>query len=255
MDTSTHDHDRIHALAARAEAGDTEAMFTLGRLHDLPEKPEAPLDLATARAWYQRAADLGHGWSQFALANMHDRAEAGSRNHHAARQWYEAAAKQGIAEAQMQFGRMLQTGRGGPADLPQAAHWYELAAQQGHELAATNLALMHLANEAPQPDLRKACELLEFAADKLDGLAHLVLGDVHLHGMAGKPHGGLALVHYCVATMLLPPGPDAERATTAKDGLLSRQPDLRDQYEGHAREFIAARTVPAEPAGTPAPLQ
>jgi uncharacterized protein len=244
--------ERIAALTARAEAGDTQAMFDLGLLHDLPEKPGAPLDLQIARDWYARAADRGHAWAQFALGHMHDRAEAGPRNHLAARRWYEAAARQGVSEAQMQYARMLQAGLGGPADPVEAASWYERAAHQGHEVAATHLALMHLSREIAEPDLQKALGLLEFAADKLDGLAHLVLADVHMNGLAGERHGGLALVHYCVAALLLPAGTDADRAVEAKEALIARQPHLRDEYEGQARAFVSARPARG-PDGLPIP--
>jgi uncharacterized protein len=252
MNDDTTAHERIAALSARAEAGDTQAMFDLALLHDLPEKPGAPLDLQKARDWYTRAADAGHAWAQFALGHMHDRAEAGPRNHLAARRWYEAAARQGVSEAQMQFARMLQAGLGGPADAVEAASWYERAAHQGHEVAATRLALMHLSREVPEAELQKALSLLEFAADKLDGLAHLVLADIHMNGLAGERHGGLALVHYCVATLLLPAGTDADRALDAKEALIARQPRLRDEYEEQARRFVAERT-PRGPDGLPIP--
>ena len=42
-------------------------------------------------------------------------------------------------------------------------------------------------------------------------------------------------------------GPQAEQARTARDELLSRRPELREEYEARAREFIAARRVPEEP--------
>jgi len=252
MNDDTTANERIAALTARAEAGDTQAMFDLGLLHDLPEKPGAPLDLHKARDWYARAADQGHAWAQFALGHMHDRAEAGPRNHLAARRWYEAAARQGVSEAQMQYARMLQAGLGGNADPVEAATWYERAAHQGHEVAATHLALMHLSRAVTQPDLPKAIGLLEFAADKLDGLAHLILADAHMNGLTGERHGGLALVHYCVATLLLPAGIDAARAMEAKEALIARQPHLRGEYEDQARGFVAER-APRGPDGMPFP--
>lgn len=241
------DTERIAALTARAESGEAKAMFELGLLYDLPEKRDAPLDLERARGWYEKAAEAGHAWAQFALGNIHDNAEGTPRNHLAARKWYAAAAQQGVAEAQMHLARMLQAGRGGPADLAEAAVWYERAASGGHELAATNLALMHLDGTAPQASMVKAVELLEFAADKLDGLAHLVLGDLYLRGMGVDRHGGLALVHFCVAGELLAEGPQAEQARTARENLLARRPELREDFEARAREFIAARRVPEEP--------
>jgi TPR repeat protein len=238
---------RLAQVRARAEAGDLKAMFELGWMHDLPPKPGLPHDLAIARQWYERAAEGGFGWAQFALGHMLERADGGVRNHLGARRWYEAAAKQHLPEAQMHYARMLDTGRGGPADPVQAAWWYEQAATQGHEKAATLLALMHRQGRAPQPDLAKARELLEFAADKLDGDAHLMLADGWLHGLGSERHGGLALVHYCVAILLLSPGPSRDRAETAKAALLAQRPDLRDEYEGRAQAFVDSR----RPGGAP----
>jgi TPR repeat protein len=240
--------ERIAALTSRAEGGEAKAMFDLGLLYDLPEKRDAPFDLERARHWYEKAAEAGHAWAQFALGNMHEKAHGTPRNQLAARKWYAASAEQGVAEAQMHLARMLQAGHGGPAEPAEAALWYERAANGGHELAATHLALMHLDGSAPQPSVQKALELLEFAADKLDGLAHLVLGDLHMRGTGVARHGGLALVHYCVACELLAEGPHAEQARTAREGLLARRPELRDEYETQAREFIEARRVPREKA-------
>ena len=231
----------LAAIESRAAAGDPKAMFDLGRLHDIPEKAGIALDLVRARAWYERAAEAGFAWAQFALGNMLEKAQGGARNDTGARRWYEAAAQQGIAEAQMHLGSLLRAGRGGPADAAGAAEWFRRAAAQGHELAATNLALMHLESATDRPDLEEARRLLEFAADKLDGLAHLVLGDLHLRGIGGPRHGGLALMHYCVATLLLRAGPDAVRAGGEKEALLARQPALRAEYETQARAFVDAR--------------
>jgi TPR repeat protein len=238
-------------LRERAEAGDPKAMFDLGCLHDLPAKIGVELDLDLALHWYTRSAEAGFAWAQFALGNMCELAQGTPRNDLGARRWYEAAARQGIAEAQMHLGRMLQTGRGGPAASAEAADWYQRAAHQGHERAATNLALMHLQGEITPADLDEARRLLEFAADKLDGLAHLALADMHLQGVGTPRHGGLALAHYCVAALLLPAGPDAERAIASREGLLARQPALRESYHDSARQFIDARTPSASPGAVP----
>lgn len=245
IDADAVSPELLAAIETRARAGDPKAMFDLGRLHDIPARPGVALDLERARAWYERAAEAGFAWAQFALGNMLEKAQGGARNDTGARRWYEAAAQQGIAEAQMHLGILLRAGRGGPADATGAAEWFRKAASQGHELAATNLALMHLEGATDRPDLEDARRLLEFAADKLDGLAHLVLGDLHLRGIGGPRHGGLALMHYCVATLLLRPGPDAARAEGEKEALLARQPALRAEYETQARAFVDARTTAA----------
>ena len=239
--TVTIDPAFVAQLEHRAEAGEVKAMFDLACLYDVPVKGGVELDLHKAFHWYSRAAGEGHAWAQFALGNMMELAQGTSRNDLAARQWYEAASAQGIAEAQMHLARMLQAGRGGPADLSRAVELYERAAAQGHEQAATNLALLHLQGTVPAADPAKALDLLTFAADKLDGLAHLVLGDLHLQGTLIQRHGGIALMHYCVASRLLTAGPDARRAVDGKERLLARQPQLRQEYESQAQEFVDSR--------------
>ncbi|MCW5625318.1 MAG: sel1 repeat family protein [Burkholderiales bacterium] len=242
-DTAPPD-DPVPALEARATAGEVRAMFELGLHYDLPARDGREPDIGLARAWYTQAAEAGHPWAQFALGNIYDRAQGVPRDPAIARRWYEAAALQGITEAQMHLGSLLQTGQGGEVALEAAAEWFDKAAQGGHELAATNLALMHLGGQVAQPDIDKARDLLGFAADKLDGLAHLALGDLYAQGKGVERHGGLALVHYCVAVMLLPPGPNRERAEQMKAHVLKRHRHRREEYEQHARAFIEARTPP-----------
>ena len=137
--SASHGHSKaLNQLLEIAETGDAQAMFLLGRVHDLSRDARSiEPDLVAARSWYERAAGAGYALAQFALGNMHEYGEGAPKDEVMARHWYECAAKQGYAEAQMSYARMLQTGLGGSPSNADAASWYRKAANQGHDLAAT----------------------------------------------------------------------------------------------------------------------
>ena len=173
-------------LIATAQSGNIDAMFLLGRLHDVSRTPNpATLDLAAARAWYEKAAQIGHAPAQFALGNMFNDGEGAPFDRTMARHWFRLAAHGGFAEAQMHYARMFQTGRGGDQSNEEAAFWYQQAAHRGHDLAATNLGLMHFQKQIAGASDGVAFTLFGIAADKLDGLAHVMELD---HGQQHWDH-------------------------------------------------------------------
>ena len=231
----------IGLLQHAAEMGDAEAMFQLGRCHDLGLEPGGTANLELARSWYEKAARQGHVLAQYALGNMWDYGEGGEQDYEQARFWYRAAAMNNERDAQMHFARMLQTGRGGYQSLEEAAEWYFKAVEQGDELAATNLAMLHLDGSLAHSSDESAAALLTFAADKLDGLAHYLLGELNLEGRGIPRNHGLALLHYCTAILLLPSGTNKDLAMNRKNEMLAQVPEMRDEFESRALAFIQKR--------------
>jgi len=226
---------------AEEAGGNPEALFLLGRLFDESSGTKFSSDSVSARQYYLRAAQLGHSLAQLCIGNMLDYGDGGDRDLVEARRWYEAAANQGQRDAQMHFGQMLQTGRVGSADKEEAAKWYFLAAKQGDELAATNLALMHLQGELCDPDFGLAEKLLHFSAEKLDGVAHLQLGDIFGEGRYVEQNAPKALLHYCIAALLLPSGANQDLAVKHKNEILKQHPEMRRPYEETALNYISER--------------
>jgi len=97
--------DNAEKLKARAEAGDSEAQFMLGKL-------------------YYYGFGIG-------------------RNYMEAIKWLRAAAGQGHASAQFLLGEAYEKGRGLKRDYMQAAEWYQRAAFQGHFLAMHSLSYLY----------------------------------------------------------------------------------------------------------------
>jgi len=231
----------VATIVAKAAAGDVDAIFRMGQLFDVPAKGSMPVDLPKAREWYEKASHLGHSQAQYMLGNMYDYGDGGTQDDQMARHWYELAARQGVRDAQMHYARMLEIGRGGHQSKDEASQWYEKAVEQGDELAASNLGAMHFRGELTPSSDESALHYFEFAADRLDGLAHYYLSEMYLHGRAVEQHGGMALLHVCIASLVLAPGRNRQAAIARKEEILRQFPELRDRMDEAAKAYVAKK--------------
>jgi TPR repeat protein len=237
------DESAMKVLLRTARSGDITAMFLMGRLRDVQREPHAArTDLVEARAWYERAASAGCTPAQFALGNMFEFGEGTPNDDAMARYWYERAAIAGDAEAQMSYARLLETGRGGKQSIADAASWYRKATHQGHELAATNLALMHCRKEIADASDGVAFTLFGLAADKLDGIAHLMLAKMWSEGRGTEMNAAHALLHLCIASLLLPEGSDRARVVEQTNLTFDEFPALRTKFESMAADYVRERS-------------
>ena len=100
--TSWVDEQRV-----RAEAGDAQAQFGLGRTYEygfinVPEDADV-LDAEAAR-WLRLAAEQGHADAQNYLGDRYWTGEGVPQDYAEAVHWYRLAAYQGVAEAQYFLG-------------------------------------------------------------------------------------------------------------------------------------------------------
>lgn len=86
-----------------------------------------------------------------------------------------------------------------------------------------------------------ALTLFGIAADKLDGLAHVMLAEMWMLGRGTDVHGGYALLHYCIACLLLPHGSNRVRAESQRDLILAQHPSMRAMFGTEAEAYVAAR--------------
>ena len=113
--------DDLEKLRARAEVGDSEAQFMLGKLY-----------------YY------GFGVEQ---------------NFKVAIEWFKASAKKGHASAQFLLGEAFEKGSGLKRDYTHAAKWYKRAAFQGHYLAMHRLSYFYAHGLGMQKNLITAYAL------------------------------------------------------------------------------------------------
>jgi TPR repeat protein len=121
--------DNITDLITKAEQGDADAQFNLGRMYDAGQG--VPKDFREVVRWFRAAAEQGHESAQFSLGFMYFMGEAIPLDYKEAFRWYLAAAEQGNSSAQRSLGAMYRAGRSVPQDYIQAHMWYNLAASSG----------------------------------------------------------------------------------------------------------------------------
>ena len=87
-------------LRARAEAGDTEAQFTLGVIYATGEG--VPQDSAEAVRWYRLAAEQGYPDAQFALGFAYANGEGVPQDSAEAVRWYRLGRRAGRRQGPVQ---------------------------------------------------------------------------------------------------------------------------------------------------------
>ena len=80
-----------------AELGDAEAQYNLGVMYD--EGAGIEQNLASAAAWYRKAAEQGFVDAQINLGMLYYHGQDFTRDHDEAAKWFERAASQGDREA------------------------------------------------------------------------------------------------------------------------------------------------------------
>ncbi|WP_323184795.1 serine/threonine-protein kinase [Streptomyces virginiae] len=116
-----------HHLQA-AEAGDTEAMFSLALLLEDTGRT------AEAEAWYRQAADARNADAMNNLGLLLEGTGRGAE----AETWYRKAANAGNTNAMQNFGLLLlNSGRSGQAEA-----WYRKAADAGNAVCMNNLGVL-----------------------------------------------------------------------------------------------------------------
>ena len=129
--------DAMRWYGQAARAGDPEAQFYLGYIHDRGLR--GANSLSEAMSWYRKAAAQGEVQAQFRLGLLFDSDPRLPRDPAQAQTWYEAAAARGHAEAQFNLARLVEA-----EDAVRAVELYALAAEAGIGQAALNLALLRI---------------------------------------------------------------------------------------------------------------
>lgn len=98
------DEATIRKLEASAEAGDTRAMYRLGKLCLAGDHVET--DAATAVTWFRQAAEQGNAYAQYTLGKLYLQGREVPQDREEALRWLESSAAQGNVYAQYLIDRM-----------------------------------------------------------------------------------------------------------------------------------------------------
>jgi TPR repeat protein len=155
----------VEGLRAKAEKGDAEAQYNLGKLY--AKGLGVKEDYKQAAKWYRQAADRGHAGAQVALGELHEAGQGAPRDHAEAAKLYRQAAEQGNAAGQYSLAALYVIGRGVPQDNAQALKWYRQAANQGDALAQYNLGMRYYEGKGVAREPVEAYQWLTLAAKEI----------------------------------------------------------------------------------------
>jgi len=170
----------IAELHMKAQNGDNEAQYSLGRRYETGD--EVTRKITEAVNWYRKAAEKGHARAQFNLGKCYETGNGITKNVTEAIKWYRKAAEQGYAEAQYQLGGCYETGIGVTKKYSEAATWYRKAAEQGHTKAQCELGNY----ERSTKNYSEALKWYRKAADKGNAEAQFKLGECYEKGYGVK---------------------------------------------------------------------
>lgn len=121
----------IQNLKTKAEQGDAEAQFLLGKHYDGKDDTQAV-------NWYRRAAEQGHAKAQNNLGLYLKETDLNE-----AAEWFRKGAENGSVAAQFNLGRYYLDCHGGDATgLREAIKWFRRAAEHDYELAKIELSAL-----------------------------------------------------------------------------------------------------------------
>jgi uncharacterized protein len=145
----------LEKLIPKAETGDSEAQYQLGRHFDYGWGVER--DALKAAKWYEKAAIQSHIEAQHSLGLLHT--HAGNyvfSDPGMSVKWFRAAAEQGHPSSQHCLAIAYEEGNGVIRNYSEAAKWYQKAAFQGDMIAMHGLAGLYARGLGVPKDLVNA---------------------------------------------------------------------------------------------------
>ena len=183
-----------------AEAGSTQAMCSLGQMHELGEGG-VEQNFQTARKLYERASGKGDAHASYLLGSMYEDGDRGTRkdfdearrlyrlsadkddmaafrlghmfseavgvekSYARAKKWFKKSAFLGNAQAQLELGTLYAKGQGVRQSWKDAGYWFKKAAAQDVSQAAVHLGFMYRDGKGIAQDYAKAKVWFEQGAE------------------------------------------------------------------------------------------
>lgn len=151
----------IVELRTKAEHGDSEAQYRLGRWYDsrftISCWPFTTKDnLQEAIKWWFKAAKQGHVRAQYELARSYALGLGVKEDPLESALWYHKAAENGFSAAQYMLGKIYSTGNGVPLNKQEAIKWWLKAAEKGDIDSCYNLGVAYADGDGVDKDLEEA---------------------------------------------------------------------------------------------------
>ena len=194
ISTPFYADDDFATTLAKAQQGDADAQFNLGKMYY--DGKGVVQDYAQARSWLLKAAEQGHARAQNGIGILYDYGYGVTKDYAQAVAWYRKAAEQGFARGQFNLGYMYESGRGVKQDYAQAVAWYRKAAEQGYADAQCHLGFMYDKGNGVTQDYAQAVAWYRKAAEQNEPYAQNNLGIFYEYGYGVKQDYSTAMMWY-----------------------------------------------------------
>ncbi len=161
--TSSIFAETFEELKAKADKGDANAQFEIGRRYDSGEG--VTKDMHKAVIWFRKAAEQGNAIAQNDLGMAYEYGDGIDKNHEMAFLWTKKSADQGYATAMNNLAFMYKNGTGVPKNPKKAFELWHKAAELGDSTAQNNLAFSYREGWGVAANQEKAFEWWKKAAD------------------------------------------------------------------------------------------
>ncbi len=183
----------INELLIKAERGDSEAQYALGRCY--LDGNGVAQDYAEAVKWYRRAAEQMHAFAEYDLGCCYYNGWGISQDYYQAVKWLRKAGEQGHLQAQCILGRCYKYGIGVPQDYVESVKWYRMAAYMGYAEALCELGTCYAEGKGVPQDYVEAEKWWRKAAERGYAGAQQNLGWCYFNGK-GVPQDYEAAVRW-----------------------------------------------------------
>ena len=179
------DQDKARAYFQRAvELGHAEAAW---QLYQAELKRDSAVESSSVIHTLKRAADLGHVLAQRELGKRYLYGQGIEQEISTAVDYLQQAVQQNDAAAKTLLAEIYEQGIGGEVDLAQAIDYYQRAAQQLDADALSHLGRLYTKGEGLERDLAQAQQLLSKAASMGHIEAQQQLDNIHAYLQMKKP--------------------------------------------------------------------
>jgi len=120
------------SLEQKANQGNAEAQYKLGKLYSEINNQGIHIDYFKAVELYTKSANQGNAEAQYKLGKLYENGQGVPQDYNTAIEWYTKAAKQGFITAQGQLGELYEkiNNKSDKPDYFEAVEWFTKAANQ-----------------------------------------------------------------------------------------------------------------------------
>jgi TPR repeat protein len=162
---SEADGKALADIRAKAEKGDVQSQFQLGRAFDTGGLGVAK-DYTEAVKWYRKAAEGNLAVAQCNLGFCYYHGQGVAKDRVEAVRWFRKAADQNNDVAQYSLGVCYYDGQGVARDYVEAVRWFRKAAEQNHANAQCYLGFCYFHGKGVAKDYTEAVKWYRKAAEQ-----------------------------------------------------------------------------------------